>query len=86
MNKFDIIEFNKMVEQGDLLALDYIEEFLPEHLKELYKIVIELNYLLYISENSNILSEIEPIYILKKNELFNNFLEYINKGVINNEE
>lgn len=77
MNKFDIIEFNKMQEQGDLLALDYIEEFLPENLKELYRLVIELNYLLYISENSNILSEIEPIYILKKNELFNNFLDYI---------
>lgn len=85
MNKFDIIEFNKMQEQGDLLALDYIEKFLPENLKELYKIVIELNYLLYITENSNILSEIEPLYILKKNELFNNFLEYI-KGVIKNEE
>ena len=84
MNKFDLNEFNKMQEQGDLLALDYIEEFLPENLKELYKIVIELNYLLYITENSNILSEIEAIYILKKNELFNNFLEYI-KGVINNE-
>ena len=81
MNKFDIIEFNKMQEQGDLLALDYIEKFLPENLKELYKIVIELNYLLYITENSNILSEIEPLYILKKNELFNNFLEYI-KGEI----
>lgn len=27
MNKFDINEFNKMCEQGDLLALSYIEEF-----------------------------------------------------------
>ena len=80
MNKFDLNEFNKMQEQGDLLALDYIEEFLPENLKDLYKIVIELNYLLYITENSNILSEIEAIYILKKNELFNNFLDYMKRS------
>ena len=79
MNKFDIIEFNKMQEQGDLLALDYIEEFLPENLKPLHEIVINLNYILYLGESTLILGDIERIYILNKNLLFTKFLEYINK-------
>ena len=85
MNKFDIIEFNRCIEQGDSNAFDYIEEFLPKSLKPLYEIVINLNYILYLSESTLIFGDIERIYILNKNLLFTKFLEYI-KGLINNEE
>ena len=85
MNKFDIIEFNRCIEQGDSIAFDYIEEFLPKSLKPLHEIVINLNYILYLGESTLILGDIERIYILNKNLLFAKFLEYIIKGVINNE-
>lgn len=75
MNKFDINEFIKMRKQGDLLALGYIEEFLPEDLKTLHEIVINLNYILHLSENTKILGDIERIYFLNKNMLFINFIE-----------
>lgn len=81
MNKFDINEYNKRREEGDLLALDYIEEFLPEDLKTLHEIVINLNYILYLGESTKILGDIERIYILNKNLLFIEFIGYI-KGVI----
>ena len=86
MNKFDIIEFNRCIEQGDSIAFDYIEEFLPENLKTLHEIVINLNYILYLGESTKIIGDIQRIYEVNKNMLFIKFLESQVEELINNEE
>lgn len=41
---FDIEKFNELYNEGDLLALEYLEPFIPKELKDRYNAILELNY------------------------------------------
>ena len=76
---FSIDKFNELFKIGDLLALNYIENYVPKHLYNLYNAILEFNYINDLCENGVLRGSIYNIYqdnlymFLKKVGLFYNY-------------
>lgn len=67
---FDIEKFNKLYNEGDLLALEYLEPFIPKDLVDKYSAITQLNYTLTLFESGLLKGNIYDIYIDNRDELF----------------
>lgn len=65
---FDIEKFNELYNEGDLLALEYLEPFIPKELKDRYEAVLELNYVNASFESGLLEGSIYDIYSLNKEQ------------------
>ena len=59
---FNINEFNKLFKMGDLLALNYIEDYVPKELYNLYKLILEFNYINGMCENGLLKGSVYNVY------------------------
>lgn len=67
---FDIEKFNELYNEGDLLALEYLEPFIPKELKDRYDAILELNYANASFESGLLEGSIYDIYSLNKEQFF----------------
>lgn len=71
---FDIEKFNNLMKEGDILALGYLEPFIPKNLVDKYNAITQLNYTLTLFESGllNCLykGNIYDIYIANRDNLF----------------
>lgn len=67
---FDIEKFNNLMQEGDILALEYLEPFIPKGLVDKYNAITQLNYTLTLFESGLLKGSIYDIYIDNRNELF----------------
>lgn len=67
---FDIEKFNNLIQEGDILALGYLEPFIPKDLVDKYNAITQLNYTLTLFESGLLKGNIYDIYIDNRNELF----------------
>lgn len=67
---FDIEKFNNLMQESDILALGYLEPFIPKSLIDKYNAITQLNYTLALFESGLLKGNIYDIYIDNRNELF----------------
>lgn len=67
---FNIEKFNNLFNEGDLLALEYLEPFIPKSLKDKYEAILQLNYTISLFENGLLEGYISDVYIDNRNNLF----------------
>lgn len=67
---FDIEKFNNLMKEGDILALGYLEPFIPKSLIDKYNAITQLNYTLTLFESGLLKGNIYDIYIDNRDELF----------------
>lgn len=67
---FDIEKFNNLMKEGDILALEYLEPFIPKSLIDKYSAITQLNYTLTLFESGLLKGNIYDIYIDNRDELF----------------
>lgn len=67
---FDIEKFNNLIQEGDILALGYLEPFIPKSLIDKYNAITQLNYTLTLFESGLLKGNIYDIYIDNRDELF----------------
>ena len=67
---FDIEKFNSLMQESDILALGYLEPFIPKDLVDKYNAMTQLNYTLALFESGLLKGNIYDIYIDNRNELF----------------
>ena len=67
---FDIEKFNNLMQESDILALGYLEPFIPKGLVDKYNAITQLNYTLALFESGLLKGNIYDIYIDNRNELF----------------
>lgn len=67
---FDIEKFNNLMKEGDILALEYLEPFIPKSLKNKYEAILQLNYTISLFENGLLEGHIYDVYVGNRNELF----------------
>lgn len=67
-NIFDIEQFNKLCNEGDLLALEYLKPFVPKELEDRYEAILELNYANASFESGLLDGSIYDIYSLNKEQ------------------
>lgn len=67
---FDIEKFNNLIQEGDILALEYLEPFIPKSLKNKYSAITQLNYTISLFENGLLEGHIYDVYIANRNNLF----------------
>ena len=65
---FDIEKFNKLYNEGDLLALEYLEPFVPKELEDRYDAILKLNYINASFENGLLEGSIYDIYSLNREQ------------------
>lgn len=65
---FDIEKFNKLYNEGDLLALEYLEPFIPKELKNRYDAILKLNYINASFESGLLEGSIYDIYSLNREQ------------------
>lgn len=65
---FDIEKFNELYNEGDLLALEYLEPFVPKALKDRYDAILELNYANANFESGLLEGSIYDIYSLNREQ------------------
>lgn len=66
---FDIAKFNELINQGDLLGLEYLKPFIPSELKERYDNILTLNCINGCCERGEIEGNIFDIYTKNKENL-----------------
>lgn len=67
---FDIEKFNNLMQESDILALGYLEPFIPKSLIDKYNAITQLNYTLTLFESGLLKGNIYDIYIDNRDELF----------------
>lgn len=67
---FDIEKFNNLMKEGDILALEYLEPFIPKDLVDKYNAITQLNYTISLFENGLLEGHIYDVYIANRNNLF----------------
>lgn len=67
---FDIEKFNNLMKEGDILALAYLESFIPKNLVDKYNAITQLNYTLTLFESGLLKGNIYDIYIDNRDNLF----------------
>lgn len=67
---FDIEKFNNLMKEGDILALAYLEPFIPKNLVDKYNAITQLNYTLTLFESGLLKGNIYDIYIDNRDNLF----------------
>lgn len=67
---FDIEKFNNLMQEGDILALEYLEPFIPKGLVDKYNAITQLNYTLTLFESGLLKGNIYDIYIDNRDNLF----------------
>lgn len=67
---FDIEKFNNLMQEGDILALEYLEPFIPKSLIDKYNAITQLNYTLTLFESGLLKGNIYDIYIDNRDNLF----------------
>lgn len=67
---FDIEKFNNLMKEGDILALGYLEPFIPKNLVDKYNAITQLNYTLTLFESGLLKGNIYDIYIDNRDNLF----------------
>lgn len=67
---FDIEKFNNLMKEGDILALEYLEPFIPKDLVDKYNAITQLNYTLTLFESGLLKGNIYDIYIDNRDNLF----------------
>lgn len=67
---FDIEKFNNLMKEGDILALEYLEPFIPKGLVNKYSAITQLNYTLTLFESGLLDGYIYDVYVGNRNELF----------------
>ena len=67
---FDIEKFNNLMQESDILALEYLEPFIPKDLVDKYNAITQLNYTLTLFESGLLKGSIYDIYIDNRTELF----------------
>ena len=65
---FDIEKFNELYNEGDLLALEYLEPFIPKELQDRYDAILELNYANASFESGLLEGSIYDIYSLNREQ------------------
>lgn len=65
---FDIEKFNELYNEGDLLALEYLEPFIPKELKDRYDAILRLNYTNASFESGLLEGSIYDIYSLNREQ------------------
>lgn len=65
---FDIEKFNELYNEGDLLALEYLEPFIPKELKDRYDAILKLNYTNASFESGLLEGSIYDIYSLNREQ------------------
>lgn len=67
---FNIEKFNNLMKEGDILALEYLEPFIPKSLIDKYNAITQLNYTLTLFESELLKGNIYDIYIDNRDNLF----------------
>lgn len=67
---FDIEKFNNLMQESDILALEYLEPFIPKSLVDKYNAITQLNYTLTLFESGLLKGNIYDIYIDNRDNLF----------------
>lgn len=67
---FDIEKFNNLIQEEDILALGYLEPFIPKSLVDKYNAITQLNYTLTLFESGLLKGNIYDIYIDNRDNLF----------------
>ena len=67
---FDIEKFNNLMQESDILALGYLEPFIPKDLVDKYNAITQLKYTLTLFESGLLKGSIYDIYIDNRGELF----------------
>lgn len=67
-NVFDIEQFNELYNEGYLLALEYLEPFVPKELEDRYEAILELNYVNASFESGLLEGSIYDIYSLNREQ------------------
>ena len=67
---FDIEKFNNLMKESDILALEYLEPFIPKCLVDKYSAITQLNYTLILFESGLLKGNIYDIYIDNRDALF----------------
>lgn len=67
---FDIEKFNNLMQESDILALGYLEPFIPKSLIDKYNAITQLNYTLTLFESGLLKGNIYDIYIDNRDNLF----------------
>lgn len=67
---FDIEKFNNLMQESDILALEYLETFIPKSLVDKYNAITQLNYTLILFENGTLEGNIYDIYVDNRDNLF----------------
>lgn len=67
---FDIEKFNNLMQESDILALGYLEPFIPKSLIDKYNAITQLNYTLTLFESGLLKGNIYNIYIDNRDNLF----------------
>lgn len=67
---FDIEKFNNLMQESDILALGYLEPFIPKDLVDKYNAITQLKYTLTLFESGLLKGSIYDIYIDNRAELF----------------
>ena len=67
---FDIEKFNNLMQESDILALEYLKPFIPKDLVDKYNAITQLNYTLTLFESGLLKGSIYDIYIDNRAELF----------------
>ena len=70
---FDIEKFNNLMQESDILALGYLEPFIPKSLIDKYNAITQLNYTLTLFESGLLKGNIYNIYIDNRDNLFREF-------------
>lgn len=67
---FDIEKFNNLMKERDILALGYLEPFIPKSLVDKYNAITQLNYTLTLFKSGLLKGNIYNIYIDNRDNLF----------------
>lgn len=67
---FDIEKFNNLMQEGGILALEYLEPFIPKNLVDKYNAITQLNYTLTLFKSGLLKGNIHNIYIDNRDNLF----------------
>lgn len=67
---FDIEKFNNLMQEGGILALEYLEPFIPKNLVDKYNAITQLNYTLTLFKSGLLKGNIYNIYIDNRDNLF----------------
>lgn len=67
---FNIEKFNNLIQESDILALSYLEPFIPKSLIDKYNAITQLNYTLTLFESGLLKGNIYDIYIDNRDNLF----------------